>query len=154
MAADCGLTGTAKLNRCSAYCTISIISEVESLTAYEDGDCDIFEKSLKKYYFDLDPQQKEYQIPHLRSLAELQRRLGAEDLKVYATQYKKIAKMLIGDGTLSQYSACAEFYGGLQEVVQEDLQRRLNIDWNAPEALDVDNIIQQVIDVGDSKVER
>ena len=39
-------------------------------------------------------------------------------------------------------------------MVQEDLQWRLNIDWTAPEALDVDNIIQQVIDLEDSKVER
>ena len=74
MAAYCGLTGTAKLNRFSTYCTISILSEVESLTGDEDGDWDIFEKSLKKYYFEEDPQQKEYQIPHLHSLSELQRR--------------------------------------------------------------------------------
>ena len=154
MAADCGLTGTAKLNRFSAYCTIFIISEVESLTGYEDGDWDIFKTSLKLSYFDADPQQKEYQIPHLRSLAELQRRKGAEDLKAYATQYKKIAKVLIGDGKLSKYSTCAEFYGGLPEVVQEDLQRRLNIDWTTPEAPEVDNIIQEVIDLEDSKLER
>ena len=43
MAADCGLTGTAKLNRFSAYCTIFIISEVESLAGYKDGDWDTFE---------------------------------------------------------------------------------------------------------------
>ena len=115
MAADCGLTGTAKLNRCSAYCTISIISEVEYLTAYEDGDCDIFEKSLKKYYFDLDPQQKEYQILHLRSLAELQRRPSAEDLKVYATQYKNIAKVLIGDGSCHNIAHVQSFMAAFRK---------------------------------------
>ena len=154
MAADCGLTGTAKLNRFSAYCTISIISEVESLAGYEDGDWDTFEGSLKKYYFDSDPQQKEYQIPYLRSLAEHQRRKGAKDLKAYATQFKKIARVLIREGKLSGYGACAEFYGGLPEVVQEDIQRRLNIDWTNPGALNVDNIIQEVIDLEDSKLGR
>ena len=39
-------------------------------------------------------------------------------------------------------------------MVQEDLQRRLNMDWTAPEALKVDNIIQEVIDLEDSKLER
>ena len=154
MAADCGLTGAAKLNRFSAYCTISIISEVESLAGYEDGDWDTFEGSLKKYYFDSDPQEKEYQIPYLRSMAEHQRRKGAKDLKAYATQFKKIARVLIREGKLSGYGACAEFYGGLPEVVQEDIQRRLNIDWTNSGALDVDNIIQEVIDLEDSKLGR
>ena len=154
MAADCGLTGTAKLNRFSAYCTISIISEVESLAGYEDGDWDTFEGSLKKYYFDSDPQQQEYQILYLRSLAEHQRRKGAKDLKACATQFKRIARVPIREGKLSGYGACAEFYGGLPEVVQEDIQRRLNIDWTNPGVLDVDNIIQEVIDLEDSKLER
>ena len=154
MATDCGLTGTAKLNRFSAYCTISIISEVESLAGYEDGDWDTFEGSLKKYYFDSDPQQKEYQIPYLRSLADHQRRIGAKDLKASATQYKKIARVLTREGKLSGYGACVEFYGGFPEVVQEDIQQHLNIDWTNPGALDVHNIIQEVIDLEDSKLER
>ena len=60
----------------------------------------------------------------------------------------------MGDGKLSKYSAWVEFYGGLPEVVQEDPQRRLDIDWTAPDALQVDNIIQEVIDLEDSKLER
>ena len=134
MAADCGLRGTAKLNRFSAYCGISIISEVESLAG--------------------DPKQKEYQISYLHSLAEHQQRKGAQDLKAYAIQFKKIAKMLIREGKLSGYGACAEFYGGLPEVVQEHIQRRLNIDWTNPGALNVDNIIQEVIDLEDGKLGR
>ena len=126
MAADCGLAGRAKLDRSSAYCAISIISEVESLGGYEDGDWDTFEASLKRYYFDNDPQQKEYQIPYLRSLAENQKKKGDVDIKVYATQFKKIVGVLVREGKLSRYSACAEFYGGLPEKVQEDVQRRLN----------------------------
>ena len=70
MAADWGLVGRAKLDRFSAYCAISIISEVESLSGYENNDWDTFEASAKRYYFDKDPLQKEYQIPYLRSLAE------------------------------------------------------------------------------------
>ena len=67
MAADCGLVGRAKLDRFSTYCAISIISEVESLNGYDNDDWNTFEASLKRYYFDKDPQQKEYQIPYLRS---------------------------------------------------------------------------------------
>ena len=48
MAADCSLVGRAKLDRFSAYCTISIISEVESLSGYENDDWNTFEASLKK----------------------------------------------------------------------------------------------------------
>ena len=154
MTADCGLTGTAKLNRFSTYCTISIIFEVESLAGYEDGDWDIFEGSLKKYYFDSDPQQEEYQILYLCSLVEHQRCKGAKDWKAYAIQFKKIARVLIREGKLSGYGACVEFYGGLPEVAQEDIQRCLNINWTNPKALDVDNIIQEVIDLEDSKLGR
>lgn len=68
--------GKTKLDWFSAYCAISIISKVESLGGYEDGDWDTFKASLKRYYFDSDPQQKEYQIPYLRSLAEHQKRKG------------------------------------------------------------------------------
>ena len=38
MAADCGLVGRGKLHRFSAYCAISMISEVESLSGYENND--------------------------------------------------------------------------------------------------------------------
>ena len=55
---------------------------------------------------------------------------------------------------LSGYGAWAEFYGGIPEVVQEDIQRRLNIDWTNPGALNVDNMIQEVIDLEDSKLGR
>ena len=154
MATDYGLTGTAKLHRFSTYCTISIVSEVESLAGHEDGDWDTFEGSLKKYYFDSDLQQKEYQIPYLRSLEENQRRKGAKDLKAYATHFKRIAGVLIREGKLSGYGACAEFYGGLPEVAQEDIQCRLNIDCTNTGALYVENIIQEVIDLEDSKLGR
>ena len=154
MTTDCGLTGTVKLNRFSAYYTISNISEVESLAGYEDGDWDTFQGSLKKYYFDSDLEQKEYQIPYLHSLWEHQRRKGAKDLKAYGTQFMKIARVLIRERKLSGYGPCAEFYGGLLEVAQEDIQRRLNIDWTDLGALDVDNIIQEVINLEDSKLGR
>ena len=39
-------------------------------------------------------------------------------------------------------------------MAQEDIQRRLNINWTNPGALDVDHIIQQVIDLEDSKLGR
>lgn len=128
LAADCGLVSRAKLDRFSAYCAISIISEVESLNGYENGDWNTFEPSLKRYYFDNDPQQREYQIPYLRSLAENQKKKVDVDIKIYATQFKKIARVLVREGKLSQYGACAEFYGGLPEKIQEHVQRRLNID--------------------------
>ena len=153
-AIHCELTGTAKLNTFSAYCIISIIFEVEYLAGYEDGDRDIFAGSLKKYYFDCGLPQNEYQIPYFRSLAEHQRSKGAKDLEAYAIQFKKIARLLIREGKLSGYGACTEFYGGLPEVAQEDIQRHLNIDWTNAGALNVDNIIQEVIDHEDSMLGR
>ena len=121
MAADCGLVGRAKLDRFSAYYAISIISEVESLSGYEDNDWNTFKASIKGYYFDKDPQQKEYQIPDLRSLGEKQKKTGSVDIKLYATQFKKIVRVLVREGKLSPYSACAEFYGGLPDKIQEDV---------------------------------
>ena len=38
MAVDCDLVGRAKLDRFSAYCAISIISEVESFSGYDNDD--------------------------------------------------------------------------------------------------------------------
>ena len=43
---------------------------------------------------------------------------------------------------------------GLLKVAQEDLQWHRNIDWTATRALDIDNIIQEVINLKDSKLER
>lgn len=62
--------------------------------------------------------------------------------------------MLITHGKFSQYSQCAEFDGGFPEVMQEDLPPRLNIDWTASGAPDVDNIIQKIIYLDDSKLEK
>ena len=154
MAADCSLVGRAKLDRSSAYCAISIISEVGSLSGYENDDWNTFEASLKRYYFDNDPWQKECQIPYLRSLTEKQKKKGNVDIKIYATQFKKIARVLVREGKLSRYSACAEFYGGLPEKVQEDVQRWLNMDWTSTANLDVDRIMQEVIDLENGKLER
>ena len=108
MAVDCGLVERAKWDRFLAYCAISIISDFESLSGYDNDVCNTFEASLKRYYFDKDPQQKEYQIP---------------------------------------YSACAEFYGGLPDRIQDDVQRRLNIDWINTAALDMDSILQEVVNL-------
>ena len=154
MAADCGLVGMAKLDRFSAYCAISIISEVESLSGYEDNDWNTIEASVKRYYFDKDHQQKEYQIPYLRSLGEKQKKKASMNIKLYATQFKKIARVLVREGKLSPYSACAEFYGGLPDKIQEDVQRRLNIDSTNTAALDMASILQEVIDLENRKLER
>ena len=51
-AKDCALQGMAKLNRFSAYCKISIISKVESLWGYEEGNWDTFDNPIKRFYFD------------------------------------------------------------------------------------------------------
>ena len=112
---------------------------------YDEGNWEGFERSLKQYFFASDPQQKEYQIAYLRSLAEHQKHKGIEGLKTYATQFKKILKVLIKDRKLSKYGACAEFYGELPDQVQEDIQRCLNIDWTKTEDVDIDGIIQEVI---------
>ena len=154
MAANCGLVGRAKLDRFSAYCAISIISEVESLSGYDNHDWNTFEASLKRYYFDKDPQRKEYQIPYLCSLAEKQKQKSKLDIKLYATQFKKIARVLVREGKLSPYSACMEFYGGLRDRIQEDVQRRLNIDWTNTAALDMDSILQEVINLENGKLDR
>ena len=154
MAANCGLVGRAKLDRFSAYCAISIISEVESLSGYDNHDWNTFEASLKRYYFDKDPQRKEYQIPYLCSLAEKQKQKSKLDIKLYATQFKKIARVLVREGKLSPYSACMEFYGGLRDRIQEDVQRRLNIDWTYTAALDMDSILQEVINLENGKLDR
>ena len=155
LAKDYGLQGTAKLNRFSAYCKMSIISEVESLSGYEEGNWDTFEKALKRYYFDKDPQQKEYQIPYLRALADNQRQKNSADrLKIYATQFRRIAKVLLKEHKLSEYGACSEFYGGLPEQIQDDVQRSVDIDWTKPEMLSIDKIAQTVIDIEDKYLER
>ena len=124
------------------------------LSGYHNDDSNTFEASLKRYYFDKDPQQKEFQIPYLRSLAEKQTKKGNVDIQLYATQFKKIAPVLVREGKLSPYSACAEFYGGLPDRIQEDVQRRLNIDWTNTAALNMDSILQEVINLENGKLER
>ena len=69
-------------------------------------------------------------------------------------RFKKIARVLVGEGKLSRYGACAEFYSGLPEKIQEDVQRRLSIDWTSTANLDVERIMQEVIDLENGKLER
>ena len=133
---------------------MSIISEVESLSGYEEGNLDTFEKALKKYYLDNDPQQKEYQILYLCALADNQRQKNTADgLKIYATQFRRIAKVLLKEHKLSEYGARAEFYGGLPEQTQDDVQQSLDIDWTKPEMLSIDKIAQTVIKIEDKCLE-
>ena len=93
-------------------------------------------------------------MPYLRSLAEKQTKKGNLDIKLYATQFKKIPRVLVREGKLSPYSTCTEFYGGLPDRIQEDVQRRLNIDWTNTAALDMDSILQEVINLENGKLER
>ena len=152
LAEDCNLQGAAKLRRFTAYCTYSVIPEVESLPGNENGDWNTFEKALKRRFFHLDPLQKQYQVPYLRTLAEQQKKGG--DLQMYTTQFLRIVKVLINNGKISHYTACAEFYGGLTEQIQLELQRRLNTNWTNVEGLNAETIIQGVIDMGEERIER
>ena len=124
------------------------------MSGYDNDDWNTFEASLKRYYFDKVPQQKEYQIPYLCSLTGNQKKKRNVDIKLYATQFKKIARVLVREGKVSPYSACAGFYGGLPDRIQEDVQRRLNIDWTNTAALNMDSILQGVINLENGKLER
>lgn len=47
------------------YCRAEVIVKVEPPSRYESDDWDLFEKSLKRYYFDNGPQQREYRFRFL-----------------------------------------------------------------------------------------
>jgi hypothetical protein len=85
LAKDSNLEGKDKYERFIIYCAIDVMADVECLPGFSNGNWYTFEKSLKKFYFELDPQQKEYQVPFLRSLAETQKQKGATGLKAYST---------------------------------------------------------------------
>ena len=121
LAKDSNLEGKDKCERFTIYCVIDVIADVECLPGFRNGNWDTFEKSLKKFYFDLDPQQKEYQVPFLRSLAESQKQKVATGLKAYSTQFMRIVKVLLDEGKMTQYTVCTEFYGGLPEYMQDEV---------------------------------
>ena len=151
--------GHIKLSRFSAYYTNAVIPEVKAQPGYDTGNWAEFETSLQKYYFDRDAQQIEYQMPFLRTLAERQRAKGTaakgtENIKAYCLQYKRIARALIGQGKISQYSACAEFFVGLPEKVQDEVQKNLGISFTQSNRLDINRVIQEVINIEDRKLER
>ena len=153
LAKDSNLEGKDKCERFTIYCAIDVMADVECLPGFSNGNWDTFEKSLKKLYFDLDSQQKEYQVPFRRSLAESQKQKGATGLKAYSTQFMRIVKVLLDEGKMTQYTACAEFYGGLPENMQDEVQRNLKIDWSDVRALNVEEVIQEVIDMEDRRLE-
>ena len=154
LANDCGLQGRDKLNRFTAYCSDEIIAEVEAQEGYEAGHWETFEESLTEYYFDRDPQEIEYQMPFLRVLAERQRVKGAASLKSYATRFQRIVNELIKKHAISQYTACAEFFGGLPDEVQKDVQKNLGIKFSKHDTLNVGTMIREVISMEDMKLER
>ena len=153
LANDCGLQGRDKLNRFTAYSSDEIIAEVEAKEGYEAGDWETFEESLLEYYFDRDPQKIDYQMPFLRVLAEPQRGKGAARLKSYATQFQRIVNELIKKHAISQYTACTEFFGGLSDEVQQDVQKNLGIKFSEHNTLNVGTMIREVISMEDMKLE-
>ena len=156
LAEDCGIVGT-KVHRFSTYCTTEVISHVESLAGYDAQDWDTFEGSLKRYYIDQDPEQLEYQVLFLRSLAHKQRQhtaAGTTDLIAYSMRFLKIAETLIQDQRITQYTACAEYLRGLPDKVQDNVQRNLGIEWDNARDLDVGAIIRNIIEMEDRRLER
>ena len=55
---------------------------------------------------------------------------------------------------MTQYTASVEFYGGLTEKTQDDLQQRLSINWTNVGELNAEAIIQGVIDMEAERIER
>ena len=109
LAEDCGLVGRIKLSRFTAYCTNAVIPEVEAQPGYDTGNWAEFEISLKKYYFDRDPQQIQCQMPFLRTIAERQHAKGTVDIKAYSLQYKRIVRALIDQEKI--FCLCRVFWG-------------------------------------------
>ena len=93
-------------------------------------------------------------MPFLRTLADRQRKKGSADIIAYSTQFKRIVRALIDQHKISQYSACAEYFGGLPELLQDQVQRGLDISFTQPDRLDINRVIQGVIDIEDRKLER
>ena len=160
LAEDCGIVNT-KVHRFTAYCTTEVIPHVESLAGYDTQDWDSIEASLKRYYIDQDPEQLEYQVPFLRSLADKQRQIaaaatnaGTTDLMSYSVKFLKIAETLIQDQKITQYSACAEYLRGVPDKIQDNVQRNLGIEWDNARDLDVGAIIRNVIEMEDRRLER
>jgi hypothetical protein len=154
LADDYGLEDDDKIVRFTGYCETGIIAEVEALPGYADQDWERFEISLKKHIYDQDPQQLEYQVPYLCKLANQQRTTNTPGVKPYATHFGRIAKTLIREGKLSQYTACAEFMHDLIEKMQDDVQRNCRIDWDNTARLDIETLIEEIITTEDRRLQR
>ena len=154
LAEDCGIEGRQKLSRFTVYCADEIVAEVESRAGYKVGDWEVFEKALKKYYFKRGSTQREYQMPFLRTLAERQRNGGFNDIPSYCGQFQRIAEELMARNRLNQYAAAAEFFGGIPEELQIEVQQNLGKDFAQSDDLDIKAVIEEVLNIQDSRDER
>ena len=154
LAEDCGIEGRQKLSRFTAYCANEIVAEVESRAGYKLGDWEAFEKALKEYYFKRDSTQLEYQMTFLRTLAERQRNGGYDDIPSYCGQFQRIAEELMARNRLNQYAAVAEFFGGIPEELQIEVQRNLGKNFSLSDDLDIKVVIEEVLNIQESKDER
>lgn len=148
------MKGRQKLSRFIAYCADEIVAEIESKPRYKVGDWDIFETSLKNYFFKKEADQREYQMAFLRVLVERQRNEGDEDVQGYCSQFKRISEQLMARNGLSQYSAVAELFGGLSEELQIEVQRNIEKDFFQSDNLEICAIIKELLSIEDSKNER
>lgn len=167
LADDCGLTNKDKLHRFPVYCKGDLMWEVESLPGYrcrdqakDGGDWDTFEKSLKKRYYKLDPEQYEYHLSFLYALVRSAATKNAAtqsasdtDLRSYSVRFQRIVKVLLNQRKITQYEACEAYLMGLPDKVQEHIWDKLDIQWEDSSKLDVNRIIQQVIDGKDCHLE-
>jgi hypothetical protein len=154
LTADALLTGSEKVGRFATYSVVSLLPTIESLPGYVDQDWKVFEKSLKKEYFERDREQLIYQIPYLQNYCRNRSTHKIPELREFAQEFRRLATVLIDNGKLSQYSACADFMSGLTEKEQDELQQSVDIDWEDTAQLKIETLMKDVIGREDRRRER
>ena len=154
LATDCGIEGRQKLSRFTVYCADQIVAEIEARAGYKVRDWDAFEKSIKKYFFKKDTEQLEYQMPFVRTLSERQQNSQFKDVPGYCSQFQRIAEELMARNRLSQDSAVAEFFGGISEDLQIEIQHKLETDFCQSEDLNIQAVIEVVLTIEERQDER
>ena len=86
-------------------------------------------------------------MPFLRTLAERQRNGEDDNIPSYYGQFQRIAEELMARNRLNQYAAVAEFFVGISEELQTEVQQNLGKNFALLDDLDVKVVIEEVLNI-------
>ena len=110
-----GLSGTQKCKKLPRYCDKEIGEAIEKLQGYIDGDWKLFQKELKKLFWQTDP-PKDTATALFKLINDA--RTGKISVDMYVLRYTNVTDSLVKKNAMSKFDRNVRLLEGLSEEIQ------------------------------------